>query len=416
MSNQYDNESPVLSGPAPLQEVENALVPMSLAATLTKTEIEQQLAAAHQWPRSPARARDNMISLATMDEEMAAECIFSIPRGGKSIRGPSIRFAEIVLSAWANVRCAARVTFEDRIERFVEAEALFHDLETNVGYVARVRRRIELKRGRKTVDDDMISLAGAAAVSIARRNAILGAVPKPVWKKALDAVESVVRGDIKTLGERRDAALSYFNKLGVPTERILKALEVNHVDDVSLEHLLDLNGMRSAIRTGESTLDQLFPVERDLGPKPETLTEKLQMLSTVDPETGEIKQAIQDAAAGGPGFMQDGKRIPPQEVLRSDAGPPLPSGGAGASDNRPPVVEAPVSPAETVNVPQRTRGSRRIQTTLERIQADGDKAAAKGARALNEWWDTLTSDEVALVTATMDEAWKATASKNEGLL
>ena len=79
-------------------------------------------------------------------------------------------------------------------------------------------------------------------------------------------------------------------------------------------------------------------------------------------------------------------------------------------------MEAPVSPAETVNVPQRTRGSRRVQTTLERIQADGDKAAAKGTRALNEWWDTLTSDEVALVTATMDEAWKATASKNEGLL
>ena len=107
-----DEEMPVLTGPAPAPEVENPLVPVSLAATLTKAELDQQIATAHNWPRSPARARDMMISLATLDKEMAEECIYSIPRGGKQIRGPSIRYAEIVLSAWGNVRCAARVTHE----------------------------------------------------------------------------------------------------------------------------------------------------------------------------------------------------------------------------------------------------------------------------------------------------------------
>ena len=415
MTNAYpesrDEETAVISGPAP--ETENQLVPASLVATLTRAEIEQQLSAAHAFPRSPSHARDMMVSLATMDEQTAAECIYSVPRGGKQIRGPSIRFAEIVMSCWGNVRVAARVTIEDRIERFVEAEALCHDLQSNVGYVARARRRVELKRGKKTVDHDMVQIAGAAAISVARRNAILGCVPKPVWRKALEAVEGVIRGDQKTLVERRDAAVSYFNKMGIPTERILAALEVKHLDDISLEHLLDLNGMRSALKSGESSIDSLFPEEKPMGPKPETLEEKLQALSKVDPVTGEIMQVIQDAAAGGHGFLKDGKRIPPEEVFKSGARlSPVPDGTGAAT--LPPSQAAPVSPQTPPPLPDtaQSRPARaRKPSVQERLQADGDAAAAKGTMALDAWMDLLTNDEAALVSPSMERQWRETAEK-----
>jgi hypothetical protein len=384
MSDQrYPNEeTPVLTGPGPEPEVENPLVPASLATELTKAEFDQQIATAHAYPRSPSKARDRMIGLATLDEQMAEECIYSVPRGGKQIRGPSIRFAEIVLSAWGNVRCAARVTHEDRVERYVEAEALVHDLETNVGYVARARRRIELKRGRKSVDPDMIQLAGAAATSVARRNAILGAIPKTVWRRAQEAVEAVIRGDQKTLVERRDAAFSYFNKMGVPTERILKSLSVNHLDDITLDHLVDLGGMRSSLKSGDATLDQLFPEEVQPGPKPETLEDKLKAISRFDPETGEIKEAIQDAAVTGQGFVQDGQRLAPEAVIED---PP--------------------------KAAQRAPRAPRKPSIQERIQADGDAAAAKGDRALTEWLDFLNSDEIAHVSVPMERAWRETAQK-----
>ena len=386
-----DEETPVLSGPAPTPEPDNPLVPVSLVATLTKAEIDQQISTAHAYPRSPAQARDRMIGLATLDDQMAAECIYSVPRGGKQIRGPSIRFAEIVLSCWGNVRCAARVSHEDRIDRYVEAEAIVHDLESNVGYVARARRRIELKKGRKAVDPDMIQIAGAAAISVARRNAILGAVPKPVWRKALEAVESVMRGDVKTLVERRDTAIAYFNKAGVPTERILKALEIAHLDDITLDNLVDLNGMRSALRTGESTLDQLFPEERAPGPKPETLADKLEILAKVDPVTGEITESGAGGTTSTPG-------------------------GAGAV-TEPPKEAAPVAPldapADVVNVSQRASRKSRQPSAQERLQKDGDAAAAKGTRALNDWWDDLSSDDIAQISAVMDRAWRETAKKED---
>jgi hypothetical protein len=391
MSDQRDDyrneESPVLSGPAPAPEpeAENQLVTMSLAATLTKAEIDQQISTAHAFPRSPSSARDRMISLATLDDQMAEECIYSVPRGGKQIRGPSIRFAEIVLNSWGNVRCAARVTHEDIIARYVEAEALVHDLESNVGYVARARRRIEYKKNRTTVDADMVQLAGAAAISVARRNAILGAVPKPVWRRAQEAVESVIKGSTKTLVERRDAAVGYFNKAGVQTERILKALEIKHIDDITLDHLVDLQGMRSALKTGEASLDQLFPEEKALGPKPETLIDKLTVLTKVDPRTGEIKES---------GAAEDH----------------LAPGGAGAAS--PPRNAAPASPAETVKVGQRgPKSARRAATLQERVKAEGDAAAAKGTHALNEWWESLSDDARGHISPAMDKTWQEVAAK-----
>jgi hypothetical protein len=351
-----DEESPVISGPAPAPDVENPLVTMSLATTLTKAEIDTQISTAHAFPRSAARARDMMISLATMDDLTAEECVYALPRGGKTIRGPSIRFAEIVLNCWGNVRSAARVTYEDRIERFVEAEAVCHDLETNVGFIARVRRRIELKKGRKVVDPDMIGLAGAAAVSIARRNAILGCVPKPVWRRAHEAVESVIKGDQKTLVERRDAAIAYFNKSGIATERVLKALEVAHPDDITLDHLVDLSGMRAALKSGEATLDQLFPVERaPEGPKPETLDEKLQAVSKVQPKAEE---------------------------------------SAPASGQRGPRSARKAAAAEQ-----------------ERLKAAGNAAAAKGMRAYTEWFDGLTPNETAEISPAQSSAWIAIAKQ-----
>src|SRR5258707_9149997 len=172
------------------------------AVALAKAEIDTQIATARAFPRALGTALSDMVAMATMNPAIAEDCVYSLPRGGKQIRGPSIRFAEIVRAAWGNSRDGARVTFVDRIERVVECEAMYHDLQNNVATTATTRRTIELKRGKQVVDADMVQLAGAAGMSIARRNAILGGVPRFVWQQAMDRVEPVIRGEEKTLVER----------------------------------------------------------------------------------------------------------------------------------------------------------------------------------------------------------------------
>ena len=230
---------------------------VSLAIGLTRAEIDTQIATARAWPRSIKRATDDILSLATLDEETAAECMYALPRGGKPIQGPSIRLAEIIQQSWGNCRVAARVVHVDRTEKYVEAEGIYHDLETNSATMARVRRRIVDSKGR-IYSDDMIIVTGNAACSIAKRNAILGGVPKPVWRRAYEASQQVVSGTIETLTVTRDKSLKAFANFGVKPEQIFIALGVAGLEDIGLDHIPILRGMFSALKNGEATVEEMF--------------------------------------------------------------------------------------------------------------------------------------------------------------
>jgi hypothetical protein len=358
----------------------------SLAVSLARAEVDQQIMTAHAFPRKIREAVDNMASMATLNPDIAEECIYSLPRGGKQIRGPSIRFAEIVANAWGNCRDAARVTFVDRIERYVEAEGIFHDLQTNRATTSRVKRIIEIKRKTKAIDNDMIQLAGAAAMSIARRNAILGGVPKPVWGQALAEVEAVIRGDISTLSERRVKAMQWFSKAGIPVERVLKALAAPSIEEITLDDLISLNGWRTSLLHGDATVEDLFPEDKPPAER-KTLDQKLDALAG-------------DTNAGGP-------PIPPEQgtgdgVTSNAPHPPEPTGAA--TDGRTPEAAAPPQD-EKVSPAQIAAASRRSLLTTQ-----GNDAAAKGQAALKAWLDDLDGNDSALVTVTMTRAWSKTAS------
>jgi hypothetical protein len=265
----------------------------SLAVSIAMAEVDQQVTTAHAYPRSVDQAVKNILTLATLDEETAAECVYALPRGGKPIKGPSIRLAEIIQSQWGNNRVGTRIVHVDKIEKYVEAEGVFHDLETNAAITSRVRRRISDKGGR-LLTEDMIIVTGNAASSIAKRNAILGGVPKAVWRKAYTAVERVIAGDIKTLVERRAEAMKAFAAFGVTPERVFAVLEINGLDDITLEHMSTLIGMHSALKSGEATVEEMFPVQKPAGDKPADLKGKLDQLAS----EGEDKKKTADQPKG----------------------------------------------------------------------------------------------------------------------
>jgi hypothetical protein len=238
-----------------------ALTDTRLAVDLARAEIDGQIATAKQYPRSITRVTGNILSLATLDVQAAEECMYALPRGGKPVVGPSIRLAEIVAGQWGNCRVGARVVDVNRGEKYIEAEGVFHDLETNTASKATVRRRI-VDRGGRLFTDDMIIVTGNAACSIARRNAILAGVPKAVWRKAYEAAEGAVKGDIKTLGERRAGMFKAFAAFGVKPEQIYALMEVAGEDEITLDHIPTLTGMYQSLKGGEITVEQMFDARK----------------------------------------------------------------------------------------------------------------------------------------------------------
>ncbi|HKD36671.1 MAG TPA: hypothetical protein VKB78_07715 [Pirellulales bacterium] len=246
-------------------EREDILPAVSNAASalpmLERAAIDSQIATARQYPRNVKTASDDIMYLATLDEQTAAEMMYALPRGNKPIRGPSVRLAEIIMQCWGNCRVTAQVIEIDRANKIVTAEGTFHDLQTNAAIKAVVNRRISDKQGR-IYGDDMIVTTGNAACAIARRNATLVGVPKAIWRRAYEAAEHRVAGDIKTLATRREAAVKAFAQYGVKPEQIFAAIGVKALEDITLDHMPTLTGMYQTLRSGEETVETMFDPRR----------------------------------------------------------------------------------------------------------------------------------------------------------
>ena len=238
-----------------MENVQIAVVAQESLSLITKAEIDVQISTAKAFPRSLKQFQDRAMSMATFSEEIAASCSYALPRGGKSLEGPSVRLAEIIVSSFGNIRSGARVIANDG--KTITAQGICHDLETNNCVTVEVKRRITDKNG-KTFNEDMQVVTGNAACAIAFRNAVFKVVPSALCQDIYDKAKEVARGTAETLVYRRNKAIEYFHFLKVTDEQICEVLEIKKVEDIDLEKLSVLTGMKAALKNGEVTIKSLF--------------------------------------------------------------------------------------------------------------------------------------------------------------
>lgn len=306
-------------------DVPEVLSTTAVAAQL-KGELESQVDIAHKYPRSIKRFLNDAIDMATLSQEVAESCMYALPRGGKVIEGPSIRLAEIVLSAWGNLYVASRPF--DVGDTHVTAQAVAFDVQKNSRLAVEARRRITNKNGER-FNDDMINVTMAAAQSIARRNAIFGVVPRAYTDQVYQAAVKVAIGDAQTLIARRDKALAALIKMGATQERVLAAIKKPSVEDVGVGDLSVLFGYFNAIKDGQSTVDELFPEPAKPAPDlPETGAGG-RMTLNVTPGA----QSSPEGAGGAPSAGPPAAPVPPSEAAAA--------GGAEAAGSAAPAAAAP---------------------------------------------------------------------------
>lgn len=245
----------------PGDEHEEGVIESGTLTVINSAELNQQIVTAHRFPRSMTAFRRRVYELVTLDIEIAESCIYALPRDGKMIDGPSIRFAEILLVGWGNHRSAAEVT--EIGDEYVTAEGVFFDLETNGAIKAKIMRRIVGKPSEKfpkgkRYSVDGIANTGNAASSIALRNAILRGIPKAIWKDLFEEAKKVAGGTAQTFATRRDKVMKELGIQGATPAMIFQLLEVTGLDDIRTEHLVHLRGLQNAIKDGETTLEAAF--------------------------------------------------------------------------------------------------------------------------------------------------------------
>lgn len=242
--------------------------------TLARVEIDQQVSTAKQYPRSITTAINQIKTLATLDEDTAEKCCYALVRRSKRrgrpgdqqaqnkpIPGPSIRLAEIAAQSWGNCRIYARIIAVNRKEKYIEAEGVFHDLETNMASRATTRRRISTTDGR-LFSEDMIVVTGNAACAIAKRNAILAGVPRGVYWPGYAAARAIIAGTASTLAETRAKVFKAFASYGVTPEQLFESIGVEGEADIGLEEIATLRGIYASIKNQEHTVEEIFSKDK----------------------------------------------------------------------------------------------------------------------------------------------------------
>lgn len=293
-------------------------------SAISKAELDQRIETAHRYPRSITRFRREALDMATIDEDTARECIYSLPRKEwnrdtgqyetKMITGPSVRMAEILISAWGNTRAGARVIEEGK--EFVVAQGMFHDLEKNTEMQFEVRRRITNRNGER-FSADMIATTANAACSVGLRNAVTRGIPKALWAGIEKEVRRVIAGDAKTMGSRRDEVMKRLNLMGISNDRIFAALNIGGISDIGLDEIVTLNGLGNAIRESEISIDEAFPpvIHGQQGQQKQTATQQ----QPKKPAAEQTKQPEDDKKSPEQPEKVQGKVSEEQAAAQADA-------------------------------------------------------------------------------------------------
>lgn len=269
MGNEAMNQQQQTRGQAPEFDTDYTLddalaeteVRIGTIGEIRDADLARQIEHAKRNPRRLRQFRDRLTEYCTLSEEVASSCTYALPRGGKKVVGPSVRFAELVVAAYGNVHVG--VTIIDVDDDAVVCHGYVLDLEANTRTEVPKRQRVTKKRDAKKADEDMKNLAVAVASSIAYRNAVFKAIPRALWEDIWHTSQEAATGK-GTMQQRRQAAFGLYAKLGASEQQVLAALGRSGEEEVTNDDLRYLKGMVTSIRSGELTIaDAMRPLTDD---------------------------------------------------------------------------------------------------------------------------------------------------------
>ncbi len=256
------------------------------AAETAKARIQSAYVMAYRKPRSEDQSRARILE-ACKRPGFAEKVEYSKPVAGRSIKGPSIRFAELALREWGNVLTETQVIYEDVNVRRVRVTTI--DLETNATFSKEIQIAKTVERKQMTPDrelvgerkntygeqvfivkstDEELQNKEAAAISKAIRNEGLRLIPTDIIDEGMEVARQTLKDrDAKDPKAAKKKVLDSFAEIGVKPRDLEKLLR-HSLDTVSPAELEDLRKIYQAIKDGEASWADYItePQEGEEGP------------------------------------------------------------------------------------------------------------------------------------------------------
>ena len=235
---------------------------VAIEASRAIAEAQGKLVIAKRFPRDEVQAY-NRVAQACQRKGIAEKAFYSYNRGGGTVSGPTIRFAEELARCWGNIDYGIKELSQD--EGKSEMQAYAWDLETNAQSVQNFTnphiREVGGKAKILTSQRDIYEInANMGARRL--RSRILAILPNDLVDMAIEECKKTLAGNNnEPLIDRVKKMIVAFGKLGVTQEQIEKRLG-RKVDTMTIEDFTDYIGIYNAIKQGESKIAEWFEAEK----------------------------------------------------------------------------------------------------------------------------------------------------------
>ena len=217
-----------------------------------------KLQVAKQFPRDENLAYSKIMS-ACSSKSFAATALYSYPKGGQQVSGPSIRLAETLIRCWGNIESGLK----ELSQRDGESEMMAYtwDYETNTQFVKNFAVKHERKTKQKTTkltDPRDIYELTANNGSRRQRATMLAAIPEYIIEDAVNAVKLTLAGNNnEPIAVRVRKMTAAFSKYGVTQDMLEKYLGYE-LDLVDSDAFVELMGVFNSIKSGDFKASQYF--------------------------------------------------------------------------------------------------------------------------------------------------------------
>ena len=240
---------------------------VAIEASRAIAEAQGKLVIAKRFPRNEVDAYAKAME-ACQRPTMAAKAFYSFPRGGQTVEGPTIRFAEELARCWGNIDYGIKELSQD--DGKSEMQAYAWDLETNAQSVQNFTNPHQREQGKKMVkltsQRDIYENNGNMATR-RLRSRILAILPSWFVEDAIEECKKTLAGRNDTpLIDRVKKMVVAFAKIGVTQEQIEKRLK-KKIDTMNADDFVEYTGIYNAIKQGESKIAEWFesdPIASDL--------------------------------------------------------------------------------------------------------------------------------------------------------
>ena len=244
---------------------------IAIEASRAIAEAQGKLVIAKRFPRDEVQSYAKAME-ACQRPTMAAKAFYSFPRGGQTVEGPTIRFAEELARCWGNIDYGIKELSQD--DGKSEMQAYAWDLETNAQSVQNFTNPHQREQGKKmvTLTSQRDIYENNANMATRRlRSRILAILPAWFVENAIAECKKTLAGQNDTpLIDRVKKMVVQFAKLGVTQEMIEKRLK-RKIDTMTSDDFVEYVGIYNAVKGGESKIADWFDAQKEANELTEAL-------------------------------------------------------------------------------------------------------------------------------------------------